>query len=221
MSKVDRIRGSIDVPLDAEGREDAEKVGEMFARAGGIDVIICSSLKRARQTAQIIHKLNPGSLEPTDTSDLHPWHLGNYEGQDTSIVIPKILELAEKHPDEKAPGKAPNGTEKGESFNHFEDRVLDFMEDLWTFWTEHPEKYVVVTHLRDVKLIEAALTAGGLKKRRFPIDSMKEIGSKEDPGAVLRLTKDRLVPVKNDPKAKAIYMVRHGSTAMNGGKGTS
>ena len=92
--KVDRIRGSIDVPLDAKGRAEAEHVGRMFAKAGDLNVIICSDLRQAKQTAIIIGKYSPKAIGPEPTPDLHPWPLGEL-GESFDQFRNRVLDFME------------------------------------------------------------------------------------------------------------------------------
>lgn len=214
--KTDRIRGSINVPLDMEGLKEADKVGKLFQRNGGFDLIICSSLLRARQTANIITFFNPlASWGPYETPALHPWHLGEFEGQPSARVMPKIEEMMER-PNEQAPGRSPKSTENGESFNQFASRIIECFLGILDGQHETGDKVVVVTHLRCIKLLEAWCLAGMPQGIGFPVESMKQL-NKEDPGSVFFLDEkaSRLVPAQSVRKP-GVYVVRHGSTALNG-----
>ncbi len=50
-NKADKICGITDVELTDKGREQAKELAEKCAAKGDIDIIICSPLKRARDTA--------------------------------------------------------------------------------------------------------------------------------------------------------------------------
>lgn len=49
-----RLQGRSDVRLNATGRQQAERAGVQLAKDGPWDLVVCSPLGRARQTAQII-----------------------------------------------------------------------------------------------------------------------------------------------------------------------
>lgn len=49
-----RLQGRSDVRLNATGRQQAERAGVALAKDGPWDLVVCSPLMRARQTAQII-----------------------------------------------------------------------------------------------------------------------------------------------------------------------
>ena len=77
-NKADKICGITDVELTDKGREQAKELAEKCAERGDIDIIICSPLKRARDTAQAvadkIHK------EIIIDEGLTEWNYGSYEG---------------------------------------------------------------------------------------------------------------------------------------------
>lgn len=56
-----RVQGSVDVPLNRAGREQAKKVG-MRLKSEPIDVIYCSTAKRAKQTAAAIKRFHKAAI---------------------------------------------------------------------------------------------------------------------------------------------------------------
>lgn len=64
-SAEDVIRGSVNIPLSSFGREQARMRAIQFRRKGGVDNITSSSLSRAIDTAEAVHRANPA--------------MGNYE----------------------------------------------------------------------------------------------------------------------------------------------
>ena len=201
------------MPLDEKGRDEAKRIGKIFADAGGVDYLISSDMLRARQTAAFIKNANPDADGPLWAPKLQPWHLGEYEGQETSKVIGKINALM-LTPDTKAPGKSPKSTAPGETFNQFASRVLTLLRSLWEFSEEWREdRIVAVTHLRIIKLAEACINYGGLKDLHIHMETMQQDG--EGPGSIFRVEKNKLVKVRI-PNAMGLYLVRHGTTALNG-----
>lgn len=214
LPKIDRIRGSINVPLDKGGIEEAEKVGEAFRKAGGVDLIVCSDLLRALQTARIIKRFNSEAQGPVPTPELHPMHLGEYEGQPTKDVIKKIQALWDT-PNVPAPGRAKNGTERGESTDDFSNRLRGVLDRLIDYVDAGDEKVVVVTHLRDVIFARAYIKTGGVLED-LDIESMKGTPS-ESPGSVFYVDYEEGKLISNPRLTKAgLYLVRHGSTKLNG-----
>ncbi len=136
---VDRERGWSDVPLMAEGREEAREAAAKL-KGKGIGAIVSSDLVRAKQTAQIIG----GALEikPEFSYELRPWNLGDLTGKAMDEASPQIRAYAEK-PDEEVPG--------GESFKTFVRRAFDGLHD--AVEQHHGEKVLIVAHHRIERLI--------------------------------------------------------------------
>lgn len=75
----DQICGSTDIPLTDKGREQAEILAQQIKEEGiHIDEILCSPLKRAKETAEIIGRVNniPVKVEPR----LVEQNFGRWEG---------------------------------------------------------------------------------------------------------------------------------------------
>jgi len=139
---TERVRGWKDIPLDENGKKDAVKLAYAIRKAG-IQCIYSSDLERAAETARIVNKVLRVPL--TLIRGLRPWNVGDFTGQETKVVGPKMEALALHRPDEKAPG--------GESFNQFKDRTQHAIEDLLA---DHRREYVlVVTHHRVERLCAA------------------------------------------------------------------
>ena len=93
---VRRIRGHLDASeLTEKGRDDALKVGRAIANIS-FDAIYCSPLKRAKQTAEIIHREIKANLDniPTleITDKLKEIHLPLWEGMLATEVQEKFSE---------------------------------------------------------------------------------------------------------------------------------
>ena len=74
-----RIQGRSDVRLNATGRQQAEKAGVQLAKDGPWDLVVCSPLVRARQTAQIIADYL-GVWQVLEVDDLSERDYGKAEG---------------------------------------------------------------------------------------------------------------------------------------------
>lgn len=161
----DRIRGWIDVPLNDDGRKDAEKAAKKAGKAG-IKVLVSSDLSRAKETADIIGKAI--GVTPITTPKLRPWDLGKFAGTPSKEAFPKILPYVTDKQDDPVPG--------GESFNDFRDRA---MQGLKLAVDKAAGKPVgVVTHYRNLRLYGAWDEAG--QPADHSIDE-KEFGKKGGP----------------------------------------
>lgn len=217
-SGEDVIRGSSNIPLSAQGKQQvAERAGQ-FAQRGGVDEIISSDLKRAHDSAKAVQKETDAPLSTTDA--LRPWHMGEIEGQPTSQVLDKIHNYILNKPDEKIPGRGPLSTEDGESFNDFKDRFLTFMQDMMAAH-DGESKSLLMTHFRNIKLMQAWLKKGAGDDHE--IDAKEMMRKDGEPGDV-----QRFAPVgarwrmldedmgQSAPLKPGIYLMRHGLTEWNG-----
>jgi broad specificity phosphatase PhoE len=232
-STEDVIRGSTNIPLSLDGRAQAKERGIQFARKGGIDLIYSSSLGRAVETAQFVHKANSKARFAETTRSLHPWHMGGYEGKPTMKVLPMMNDLILNHPDKMpppAPGDSNSTNKTGETYHQFERRVMDFVgPGLKRYLMDPEQKILWVTHYRDLKLLQGWESAG------FPqdlhIDRAEVIRKDGEPGQVSRLWATDIhetpegmwgtwhlakVNMESLDKLKGgIYIMRHGFTAWN------
>lgn len=212
---MEKIRGSIDLPLTPKGRRHAMEIGRFFARSRLDGSIYSSNLLRASETAEFISEATGWPIKEKSEA-LQPWHLGILEGQDVKEVDP-ILTFLAKNPDLPAPGRAKAGTKAGESFDTFRTRFLGKMRLLLSA-AKKEDKYttVIVTHHRDIVTLDAWLKAG--KPTDYDFRKVNVTDSGEDPGAVFHLVDDKMEkvdPLTARPQA-GIYIVRHGDTEFNG-----
>lgn len=221
-SGQDIIRGSSDIPLSPQGLSEAHDVGMKLMMKGGLDSISTSDLKRAYDTAKIISHHTHAPIVYSGEG-LHPWHLGEMEGEPTDKVLQPMLDYMEKHPDEKIPGRGPQSTQDGESFNDFKQRGLSTYKTALARLTSDPSrKDAYVTHYRMLKLGQAWQKADGVGNDVVDINHMKSQG--DAPGSVHRMyidpksqeTKIQKVDL-NDPSPLqgGMYIIRHGATAYN------
>lgn len=79
---IDRICGITDVDLTETGKAQARELAEKAAEKGDIDLIICSPLKRARETARAVSERI--ACEVIIDARLTEWNYGSYEGKHRS-----------------------------------------------------------------------------------------------------------------------------------------
>ncbi|MHA6908324.1 histidine phosphatase family protein [Ralstonia pseudosolanacearum] len=133
-----RLQGQLDVPLNAQGREQAAQLGRALAREP-FDAIYASDLSRARETAQAL----AGEIGKAvrDDTGLRERCYGGFEGL-------TYAEVAERHPVEfeawqnRVPEFAPPGG--GETLAGFHARAVDAALRLIR---RHPgERIALVSH---------------------------------------------------------------------------
>jgi len=145
----ERLRGWLDVPLDQQGLDEAADTADFIRRNYEVDQIVCSDLRRARQTAEALRRRTGASV--LHTSDLRPWNLGVFCGQRVREIIP-FLNLLNQHPDLPAPS--------GESFYQFYGRYAHRLTGLMAQAEASPKSIAVVTHVRNL-LAAASIVLGG------------------------------------------------------------
>src|SRR5258706_2727338 len=168
MSK-DRVRSWNNVPLTAEGIEDAEKAGEKL-KDEGIGYIVSSDLGRAIRTAKLVGKAV--GVKPIHEYRMLPWNLGKFTGQTTDEAHDGILEHVE-NPDQVVDG--------GDSFNSFVARAVIGMQS--AIKKAEKKKLLIVSHHRNERLFAAMNPDGSVNGKKF----MK---AGEDPGDFVEMEFD-------------------------------
>jgi broad specificity phosphatase PhoE/ribonuclease HI len=136
--------GGADHPLTTEGRAQASRAAARLAKEGGVDVVLSSPMRRARETAALVAGalgqdvvVEPGLAETS---------FGDWDGY-------TFAEIQERWPSELAAwlastAVAPPG---GEAFDVVDARVSDTLTRLRT---EHAGRTVVaVSHVTPIKLL--------------------------------------------------------------------
>lgn len=187
----DKIRGWLDPPLVEAGREHAAETGKKL-RSKGIQIIISSDLKRAKETAEIVGK--EIGVKPIFSRKLRPWDLGELTGQSTKKAIPKIAEYV-KEPDVIIP--------KGESFNSFLLRAFAGLAD--AFDQAGDKKLCIVTHHRLERLIKAWLAAGQpADHSKIDLTVFKSKGEPPGTAEPISLDPSKLRAIRKEPVRGAI-----------------
>lgn len=117
------LQGTIDIPLDAFGRMQAERVADRIAREFALDGIVSSPLSRALTTAQAIARRT--GLEPILEPGLKEMSFGRYEGLTWAEVResdPALAARFEDFADDEA------GAPEGEIRRDFYHRVWTAVE---------------------------------------------------------------------------------------------
>lgn len=144
--------GGIDPPLLELGRRQAQAVAVELAVRGGADLVVCSPLRRAQQSAEIIAgTLGLPAAEVVE--DLAEADFGQWDGLTFSQVkerFPDELTAWLASPDVPAPG--------GESYSALRHRVTRARKDLVTRYPG--SRVVAVAHVSPIKaLVQGVLEA--------------------------------------------------------------
>lgn len=233
MSMDEKIRGSIDIPLDDKGVEQAEELAEVFRDRGPLSKVYSSDLQRSMDTAKEIAEHSNAHV--TKLAALQPWHLGNLEGMTAKNASPRIEKLTMEEPDAPADGRGAGSTQPGESFHSFRKRFLGGFQALLRDYDKNMAKRIgVVTHYRGAKLLDAWIANGApedlkVDRRRFLAHNSEHDGTM-GPATVFRVYKRNgevtAEPVKAEGRDRqrgdlpgGIYVIRHGHTPWNGKSG--
>lgn len=149
-SSVERVRGMIDVPLDAQGKRQAYAIGEHL-EGEGIGRVYASPMQRSRLTAEeLAQRIDVG--EVTLDGKLCPWDPGQFAGQPVKHVMDDIRRLY-RDENETPPGG-------GEPFARFRERWLTRLRELLAECLEHDVTICAVTHSRNIQCALAWVAAG-------------------------------------------------------------
>lgn len=174
LNSEDKLRGWKDIPLDAEGIQEANAMGIAMSKTD-MDRVYASDLDRADHTAQIVAKHH--GLKVISRSWFRPINFGELNGKSIKDITPeldRITKIWETNPEYEVPG--------GESFAEFQDRNLQGLHAILKS-AKDGEQIMLVAHLRNAILFHAVATTGGPLKG----DEISAMDGKEweqDPGSV-------------------------------------
>jgi probable phosphoglycerate mutase len=184
LSAEKRFAGTGDIELTETGVRQAKLAGDRLAARGGIDVIVTSPLRRARETAEAVAEATGAPVVAGE--DFRETDFGAWEGL-------TFAEAQQRWPDDVAawladPSSAPTG---GESFATVDARVRAALERVLTDYTRRT--VLVVSHVTPIKtLVAAALLAPPAAMYRMHLDvgALSQIDWYADGPAVVRSLND-------------------------------
>jgi probable phosphoglycerate mutase len=184
LSAERRFAGRGDIPLTGLGLEQAAAVAARLAARGGIDLVLTSPLRRARQTAQAVADAAGVPLAVDD--DLAETDFGSWEAMSFAEVMAGWPdELAAWQADAAA---APPG---GESFAEVAVRVDAALDRLLA--VHQGQTVVVVSHVTPIKtMVCRALLAptAALFRMHLDVAALSEAAWFADGPALLRSLND-------------------------------
>ena len=126
-----KIQGRADIELNEEGIKQAEETGKILENEN-IDLIICSPLKRAKQTAQIINKNR--DIPIIYDKGIIERDFGEFEGMNkTDFDFAGYWSYKQNYKYEKA-----------ENIKNFFERVYKFLDKIKVQYTD--KKVLIVAH---------------------------------------------------------------------------
>jgi broad specificity phosphatase PhoE len=228
-SNTERFRGSSEIPLTDAGVDGARTLAMQLASKGGLDEIHTSDLGRTVHTSRIISHYTHAPIVYAGQG-LHPWHLGQLEGQPItpdSLALQRSLIL--DTPDASIPGRGPLSTADGESFNSFKDRTIPKLQELIGKVSTDPTRRIgVVTHYRVKKLLDSWMRAGMDPSGAIDPQEMVSHNDSSRPGSIERLTVDPAAGAQmhsvdlSSPGqlGGGLYILRHEKTPWNASFGS-
>ncbi|MGZ4495006.1 MAG: bifunctional RNase H/acid phosphatase [Nocardioides sp.] len=176
--------------LNDEGRDQARATAEWLAPLGAdLDALVCSPVRRTRETAEIIAERLGKTLE--EEPGLAEMDFGIWEGK-------TFTEVRDEHPDdlESWLGSMDHPPGGGESFTQVQERVLEGLDRLLA---DHAGQTVLaVSHVTPIKVLVARALGAPLEslyRMELAPASVTVLSFFEDGNAVLRMFNARPVDV--------------------------
>lgn len=127
-----KVQGSADNPLNSEGINQANQAREVIKNTD-IDLIICSTLTRAKQTAEILNK--DRDIKIIYDSRIAERNYGEYEGRKTAeLNFTEFFEYYKNKP-----------CKNGESIQDLFNRIFGFLDDLKQNYNNY-NRILLVSH---------------------------------------------------------------------------
>lgn len=127
-----KVQGSADNPLNSEGINQANQAREVIKNTD-IDLIICSTLMRAKQTAEILNK--DRDIRIIYDSRIAERNYGEYEGRKSAEVnFTEFFEYYKNKP-----------CRNGESIQDLFNRIFGFLDDLKQNYNNY-NRILLVSH---------------------------------------------------------------------------
>jgi uncharacterized phosphatase len=169
--KQDRVKGTMDVPLDERGKMVAHQAADQLAKLG-VTHVITPDLARGLETAHIISQKTGAKIAVS--SRLRPWDVGMFAGK-PYYSVSHFLKHYQQHPDETPPN--------GESYNTFVDRwrsALPEMLDLAKEIEAQGGKLAAVSTSRHFLSLDAVLNGQHAS-------TVKKVYGAAPPGSIMEL----------------------------------
>lgn len=153
-NKKDLYQGLADIPLNKEGRKQAFQLAKKFTSLN-LDLILTSSLKRARETAEIIAQ---GKIPIMINKNLVERNFGQLEGlnlRKAKKLFPKIKFLKEYNT------RLLSSLPGGENLKDLQKRAQRVVKELTMFQNK---KILIVSHAVFLEMLYSILTKKDFQK---------------------------------------------------------
>lgn len=141
-NKKELILGTTDVPMNFTGVEQSMRLAGTLKQMGKVDIIFCSPLTRAKETAQ---QANSMTLAPVKYDNrLREWDYGEFEGKPRNT---------EGFAENKREFAAPMGN-TGEPLLHLAHRVYSLLDEVIANYGRTDKNVLIVAHGGVCRVIE-------------------------------------------------------------------
>ncbi len=123
--KMNRIQGSVDVPLSEEGKTDAERIASDLAKVR-IDAIYSSFLSRSYETANAIAKVH--NLKPKKIKELNEINQGVWQGLCLGDIKKRYKKQYTLWKSSPISAKPPQGESMKEAYDRAVNAVQKILE---------------------------------------------------------------------------------------------
>lgn len=168
---AEKIRGWLDVPLDANGVQQAHETARDLTKEHQIQHVYASPLERAFVTGKMIAVRARCAIEKDEA--LKPWNVGAWSGKPVDKVLP-AMEALVKTPEKSAP--------QGEPFAKFAHRFLSALVRILHRAKEKDACVCIVTHTRDLQLAKAWVAAGAKPDLTYDSDAVNDYSNETPTG---------------------------------------
>ena len=177
-----KLRGWTDVDLNDKGYVQANELAKAFKDIP-VDYIYVSSLQRAVHTAEPLTEET--GIEAVETDALKPIDFGTWNGALLTEIEPDMKALQETwktEPDTPALG--------GESFTTFQDRSIEFFEDVIKK-IEPGKTVVLVAHLRNCVFFLSYALNGKKPLKGEALDLLNNVNQEVGTCSLIQYSKDK------------------------------
>ncbi len=145
----------IDAPLNETGRRQAEALAR-YMSGQPIDLLVSSSMQRARQTAEFLARNNGKDI--ISHEDLDEMHFGHWEGRSYETFTDDIIEVGEQWSAGRTDHPVPGGESPEEVLRRAGGRIETILTD-----NNGVESFAFVVHGRLIRILLASWTGIGLQ----------------------------------------------------------
>lgn len=214
-AREEKFRASVDIPLNAEGKAEAEAQAKQLASLGGFDEIYHDNQKRTKETAGAFKRAMPKAVLRTTGVRSQSQALGQFEGQPVTPETLAAMQDMVENPDKRPGPGGPESTRKPETFNEFLQRYLPLVDELHAKAQKEGKAIALITHNRNIITEDARLAKQGEEGRGRSVDPEVMRGKGPETGSVNKVIDHATEDWTGKPIDPGLYLIRHAQTDWN------